>query len=313
MKRRNVRHYDLPDSPGTITASDLRRAGPDTQLDVMRNWFHANYEDPVQNTPYESAEGGYIYIWGGPYEPSEELEDEFSGIVPDKVIKKLAEELSDISTVWTGHPDSSDIDDFLFHSIATFTKHLETFTSSLFNIKQLLKTRVEDSSQQCFRRLLYVNVITALETYLSDFFISTISSDPSLIRRFVETNPDFKGEKISLSDVFKASEQIEQRVRTYLMDVVWHHLARIKPMFMDTLCLEFPAQMGALFKAILVRHDIVHRNGRTKDGHQHVFDERNIIELMTIAEAFVMGIEGGWQQAQSKKSQQAQSNEPPDF
>ncbi len=313
MKRRNPKQYDLPDSPGTITATDLRRVGQETQLDVMRNWFHANYENPVNNTPYESAEGGYIYIWGGPYDPSEELEAEFSGIVPDKVIEELAQELSDIAWEWTGHPDSSDIDDFLFDSIASFTKHLETFKSNLLNIKQLLKTQVEESSQQCFRRLLYVNVITALETYLSDFFISTISSNPSFIRRFVEANPDFKVEKISISEIFKASEQLEQRVRTYLMDVVWHHLARVKPMFLETFGLEFPSGMSALFKAVLVRHDIVHRNGRTKDGRQHNLGEKDVTELITIAESFVMEIENSWQRAKSIKSQQAMADKPPDF
>jgi hypothetical protein len=63
MQRRKPRRYDRPDFEGTITASELRRTDRDTQLGVMRTWFHANYEDPVENTPYETAEGGYIYIW----------------------------------------------------------------------------------------------------------------------------------------------------------------------------------------------------------------------------------------------------------
>ncbi len=201
----------------------------------MRHWFSANYEDPVENTPYESAEGGYIYIWGGPYDPREELDGEFVGVIPDKLIEDLAKELHEISWEWTGHPDSADIDDYLYDSIAAFSKQLDAFHSSVLDIQKLLKTKVDEPLQQCFRRLLYVNVITALETYLSDLFISSISADRNLLRRFVETNPEFKSEKISVSDVFKASEEIEQKVKSYLMDVVWHHLARIKPMFRDTL------------------------------------------------------------------------------
>lgn len=300
MKRRKPRRYNRPDYEGTITASDLRRAGRDTQLNVMQQWFHANYENPVENTPYESAEGGYIYIWGGPYDPYEELEGEFGGVVPDKLINELAQDLRDISWEWTGRPDSSDIDDYLFDSIASFTKHLETFQSSIQDIKALLETNVGEPYQQCFRRLLYVNVITALETYLSDFFISSISGDHGLLRKFVEVNPDFKAEKIPISEVFKAAEEIEQRVKTYLMDVVWHHLARIKPMFLDTLGINLPSDMSALFKAVLVRHDIVHRNGRSKDGREHVLVEKDIADLLAIAESFVMEIESRWQQAKSK-------------
>lgn len=60
--------YPLPDFECTISREDLKNADRDTQLGVMRTWFLQNYEDPAERTPYESREGGYIWIWGGPYE-----------------------------------------------------------------------------------------------------------------------------------------------------------------------------------------------------------------------------------------------------
>ena len=101
-----VTMWPYGDGDGKITASELQQADRETQLEVMRNWFFSIYEDPVENTPYESAEGGYIYIWGGPYEASEKLADEFWGTVPDEVIDELVSELNDISWVWTKHPES---------------------------------------------------------------------------------------------------------------------------------------------------------------------------------------------------------------
>lgn len=89
-----------------ITSSELQQSDRETQLEVMRNWFFSIYEDPVENTPYESREGGYIYIWGGPYEASEELADEFGGIVPDEIIDALVSELNEISWVWTNHSEA---------------------------------------------------------------------------------------------------------------------------------------------------------------------------------------------------------------
>src|SRR5437879_3588111 len=132
MKRRKPHGYELPDGSGFLTSSELRRADRDTQLDVMRHWFYANYEDPVENTPYESAEGGYIYIWGGPYDPQEELDSEFGGHISDKVIAELADELRNISWEWTGHTDNQ-IDDYFIDSIAEFSEHLEAFKESIFN------------------------------------------------------------------------------------------------------------------------------------------------------------------------------------
>lgn len=294
MHRRMPRRYDLPDFNDTITASKLKRARKDTQLDVMRTWFHANYENPVENTPYETAEGGYIYIWGGPYEPFEELEAEFGSTVPEKVIRELADELCAIAWEWTGHPEYDEVDDFLFKSIASTSEHHKSFEESITKVELLLALRVQAPGDQHLFRLLFVNVITAVETYLSDLFISAVDGDKALLRRFVETTPEFKSEKISVGEVFKAAEEIEKRARSYLMDVVWHHLNRVKPMFKDTLGLSFPDDMGGLFKAVLIRHDLVHRNGKTKGSGEHNISENNVRTLIEQARKFVVSIDTQW-------------------
>lgn len=294
MSRRKPRRYPLPNSEGSVTATELRRSSHIIQLEVMRTWFYSNYEDPVERTPYESAEGGYIYIWGGPYDPEEELQDEFDGLISDKVIEELARELRDISWEWTRHPDYDDIDDYFFESIAQTTEHHESFNEAINNVEHLLTPDTIDLRKKYLLRLLYVNVITILETYLSDLFISAVGNDKSLLRRFVETTPKFKSEKISVSEVFKAVEEIEKKARSYLTDVVWHHLSRVKPMFKDTLDIEFPTNMGILFKAVLVRHDLVHRNGKKKDGGEHDISVETITELIKEAKEFVSHIDKQW-------------------
>lgn len=260
----------------------------------MRTWFHANYEDPVENTPYETAEGGYIYIWGGPYEPYQELEAEFGGIAPDKVITELAEELRAITWDWTGHPEYDDVDDYLFKSIANTTEHHKSYKESINNIDRLLNLEVQAQEKQHLLRLLFVNVITAVETYLSDLFISTVGKDKALLRRFIESTPEFKTEKVTLSEIFKTVEEIKKRARSYLLDVVWHNLNRVRPMFKDTLGLAFPEDMGDLFKAILIRHDLVHRNGKMKEGGEHAISEENVRSLIKQANEFISHIDNQW-------------------
>ena len=66
--------------------------GPGYRIDSLVNWFHEHYEDPAHKTPYETKEGGYQWIWGGPYDASEVLGDnfpgEFQGII-DAAVKKI--------------------------------------------------------------------------------------------------------------------------------------------------------------------------------------------------------------------------------
>jgi hypothetical protein len=282
--------FELRDT-GSITASELRRLDRETQLEVMRHWFYSNFENPVEHCPYESAEGGYQYVYGGPYEPQEELEGKFAGTVPDELIAELTDELTDVSWLWSGTSNNYDPDDDLIRSIVESPKHLEAFQRSIVSVQRLLEVQIEPADWQCFQRLLYQNVVTALETYLSDNFISSVAGNPALLRKFVETCPYFKTQKVAVSDAYKTVEELQQTVGKYLFKLVWHRLGQVKAMFRDTLGVDFPADMDDLFKAVEVRHDLVHRNGRKEGGGEHLLNTDDILKLIKAASTFVGWIE----------------------
>lgn len=270
-----------------ISRKALAEEERDTQLDVMRAWFFENYEDPAECTPYESREGGYIWIWGGPYDAKEELEEEFHDVVPYEVIEELAEELNELSWQWA--PVERDVcyDQYVIDDIAKITDYYHNFSGSILDIEKLLESNVHAQVESCFYRLIYVNVFTSVETYLSDAFINLISKNSDLMIKLVESAPEFRSERISVSEIFRTINEIESRVKSYLADIVWHNLARIKPMYKDVLGVEFPKEIGALFKAVLSRHDIVHRNGKTKEGIEIIVTKAEILELIQSAENFV--------------------------
>jgi len=74
-------------------------------------WFLEHYEDPAEHTPYESKEGGYIYIFGGPCDAREELEQYFDNVTQD-ILNEAVLELEKISMEWAKIPDEEDIIDF---------------------------------------------------------------------------------------------------------------------------------------------------------------------------------------------------------
>jgi dTDP-glucose pyrophosphorylase len=62
-------------------------------------------------------------------------------------------------------------------------------------------------------------------------------------------------------------------------------------MFQDTLGVRFPSNMKALYKAVLWRHDFVHRNGRTMNGEDNLLDEHDVRNLVKAVESFVSDVE----------------------
>ena len=274
-----------------LRREDLHTEDGDVQLDVMRTWFFKNFEDPAERTPYESREGGYIWIWGGPYEAREELESEFSGIVPDELIEELSDELNGICWVWAPTEKPGDYDEYLVDDIAQITEFYNNFSSAILDIENLLEATIDPPYLCCFSRLLFVNVITALETYLSDAFINSVVPSEDLMRRFIESTPEFKSEKIPLAEVYKAVDEINKRAKSYLADVVWHNLGRVKPMYRDVLGIDFEPDLGDLNRAIMKRHDIVHRNGKTISGEEIWITKQDVTTLIEKVESFVRDID----------------------
>jgi hypothetical protein len=229
---------DLPEPAPRRT---LEEEDEETQLEEMRDWFYANFQDPVEETPYDSEEGGYIYLYGGPYDPDEVLREEFEGKVSDQVLEKLIREIENVSSEWEGRQKPEDYDDYLWESVAGSSEQLARFNASLGNIRKLVVAKIDPAEQQFFLRMLFASVVTVLETYLSDRFVSSMRENPKALQKFVETFPRFKDEGFKLNQIFEKWTNLEHRVRTVLLgEIVWHRLPNVGSMFKDTFDVDFP-------------------------------------------------------------------------
>lgn len=294
--------FEPDDDEHSLQGVPLDELDPETQKDVMRDWFYKHYTDPVENTPYESAEGGYIYIWGGPYDAHEELSEEFGDKVQDDVIEELAEELSSIAPEWTGNPDEYALDEYEFE-LSRSTVHRASFDEAVKIVEVILRSKFDKGLFQALWRQQYTAVFSALEAYLFDFFYSNIQSDKVLFRKFVKVNKEFENTKVKLADIFEQHDKLDQTVREHLAGLSWHNLPRISPLYKLTLGIEFDKKLlGKLSKAVLTRHDIVHRNGKKKDGEKVILSKEQIFELISWVREFVRQIEKSWRDRKKTKS-----------
>lgn len=304
------RYYDGYTSLAEYSLSELENADPEIQIGAMRTWFYSNYEDPAENTPYETREGGYIYIWGGPYDADFVLQEEFADVISYGVIKKLVNELNNHCWEWAPIPRDDDYYDYSrIEDIAGISTYHENFSEAIKSVKALLYIEVSEKAEECLCRLLFANVITALETYLSDAFINTVIPSDSLRRKFVENLPEFEKEKISLSEVYKALESVEVKVNTFLSNLVWHNLGRVRPLYENVLNINFPRDFSGIAVAISVRHDLVHRNGKTRDGEDIVIARESVERLIADVETFVGHLDDQLGAVRQVKKGNAESDE----
>ena len=123
--------------------------------------------------------------------------------------------------------------------------------------------------KQPYYRMIYSSIITSLETYLSDAFYKKVSIDNVLLEKCLEPNPEFEKRQYSLTEVIDWHKNLRKRVTDYLFNIIWHNLPKIQNMYRDVLGVNFPEDISHLHRAVAIRHDLVHRNGRTKSGSIH--------------------------------------------
>jgi len=189
-----------------------------------------------------------------------------------------------------------------FHSAESNTNFIGTFENDMRDLRALAKKEPPKTARlrQVFLRMLYSSAITALETYLSDAFYQTVIKDEVLIEKLMLTTPEFRDKKYSLSELVEWKKQTNEKVSEYLFNIVWHNLAKVRCMYRDVLGINFADDSDAVHGAVVIRHDLVHRGGRTKSGKPHNFRESDIEKLFSSIEAFVAHIDS---RLKNRKSQ----------
>ena len=178
-------------------------------------------------------------------------------------------------------------EDYALGAIAQNIDHRASFNREIDSSKILQKLIVDDHlTRQLLLRQIYISIIGALETILSDIFISKTLSSDWYLQEFVKNHPDFKSQKISVSEIFSFSNTIRERAKTVMVGVIYHNMPTVREMYAKTFNIKFP-DISNLQRYILTRHDLVHRNGKTVDGKLVKINDELIDNLRVAVVGFV--------------------------
>lgn len=151
------------------------------------------------------------------------------------------------------------------------------FSTAIENIQGLLT----NADNQTLIRLLFANVITSMESYLSDTIKKNVLGRPALLRRFVESSQQLREKKSNYAEIFKIMDDIENTVSQLIDETLFHNLSKTISLYKSVLDVDFPTEsMSSIQKAISQRHDIVHRNGKTIGGDELEISSSDVSSLI---------------------------------
>lgn len=102
--------------------------------------------------------------------------------------------------------------------------------------------------------------------------VTNVLNEETFFKNFIEVFEDFKKHKFSISEIFIKQNELEDMVKKKLSELIYHNLYKIRPIYNGVFKIKLP-EIGELMKIINIRHDIVHRGGKCKNGNFVKIDE----------------------------------------
>jgi len=177
---------------------------------------------------------------------------------------------------------------YLVETVRGNSKFYNSFVENIENIERLISISISQTNlQRTQNKMLYLNAIIAMETYLSDAFINTVVNSKYLIKKLLKTSSDFQKRKFNASELVTWLNDMKQSAEEYLLNITYHNIWRVKSMYKEVLKVEFPKDIEDIHKAIMIRHDLVHRNGKTKEGIEITIKKEDIKQILEKIKEFI--------------------------
>lgn len=182
-------------------------------------------------------------------------------------------------------------------TISTYNAFVENirYVKDLINAKNITVKNPE--LQERLIQLLYANVISAMETYLSDTFIRVSIEKPEFLLKYLsETNrlKDKKTFQEFYTELFKQAKSNNMYIDRYALNMCIADMREITFHNMDTSQNLYKQVFGVkltiskeIRNAVYIRHDLVHRNGKDKNDNKINISLTDLENLVNLISAFI--------------------------
>lgn len=147
---------------------------------------------------------------------------------------------------------------------------------------------------KAFYRMILTQYFSAIEAYLSDRLIRLVLENPAALSALVLKNKDWEKEKISVLELANSSNSLTDWVIGRLRETVFHNFTKIDHHYIGATGIGiFPNKevRNTLMKFLPIRHDCVHRYGRSHDGKEQTVTIESLVELSEAIDEVVNHVE----------------------
>ncbi len=169
----------------------------------------------------------------------------------------------------------------------TYSDEYVKFNEEISKLKAMLKGITVFKYQETICKMTYAHAVTLLESYLSDTLKLLVIKNPTLLENAIVNVDGLKKAKFSLTQIHKSPNGIVSLVLSELSTYLYHNIPKIINVYSAVLSCKLSLDISSVDEVTKVRHDIVHRDAKTKDGDPLEISDLIAVKAVTDIESFV--------------------------
>ena len=178
------------------------------------------------------------------------------------------------------------------------------FKANVVELRELIENQAKNDGSSLMNRMIFAQILTFLEAFFCDTLIQGLRQRPDLLADFAERDGSIAQTAFSASAILRDPDYVRKIVEHNLKSRLYHQFGSGKAdkkgkskaegvalwyaMAFGFSLTGSDADMQGLRDYASLRHDCVHRNGKTKDDEiLRVFDKAYLRDALALAERVV--------------------------
>jgi hypothetical protein len=160
------------------------------------------------------------------------------------------------------------------------------FTNDLSELRAMLAKNSSMSTNHTYLKMVLAHAVTILEVYLEDIVKSLIISNDLYLQNTIKNVKPFCDTSFKLSEISIEKDGIKKFVIGKLSDNLYHDIPKVLKILNGIIGKKIDLSIKNVCRVTVIRHDIVHRNGKGKDGNHIEITHAFVLDALASIEKF---------------------------
>ncbi len=178
-------------------------------------------------------------------------------------------------------------DEYSWYHDQEYSNAYISFQQSVKDIESILKSSLSPLLINTHYKMAYGYLVTALEVYLGDALKSLVLKNDKYVFNAAKNLKEVKDRSLKPADVLLDKNLVEKIITEQLSEYLYHNIPKVLRIYRNCLGFDCKYDVSEVCAVTATRHDLVHRNGKKKDGTDVGLDLNKLRSAISAVEGFV--------------------------